>query len=228
MTDTFTASARRLGLVASVACVALILAYAATLAVGLSKLPSQQRPIDDPYFSVLEILIIALLLPMLALMSAVHAWAPPDAKANSRLAIVFTGLLAGVTGCVHFVILTVGHAAVDTGAPGMSLLFSFTWPSVAYALEIFAWDVLFALAMLFASQAFVGRGLVRRIRMLLLASGTMALVGLISVVAGDMRWRFIGIAGYVVVFPVAVTCIGVLFNRSAPGDTTSVNGTPTD
>ena len=204
-------SGRRLGLAAAVACVLVIMTYGGVLIAGLCALPSPQVPIGDPFFTILEILIIVLTLPLVALMSVVHAWAPQQAKVYSSMALVFIGLLAGVTACVHFVILTVGHAS---GADqDMAFLFSFTWPSVVYALDILAWDVFFALAVLCAAVVFSGGGLLRLIRVLLLLSGTMALVGLVSVVVGDMRWRFIGIAGYVLVFPLAVTCIGVLFFR---------------
>jgi uncharacterized membrane-anchored protein len=47
---------------------------------------------------------------MVALMAAVHAWAPADAKTLSLASIVFTGLLAGVTCLVHCSILTLSRA----------------------------------------------------------------------------------------------------------------------
>ena len=199
------------------------MAYGGVLIAGLRALPSPEVPIGDPFFTVLEILIIVLTLPLVALMSVVHAWAPQQAKVYSSMALVFMSLLAGVTACVHFVILTVG----DTSGANreMALLLSFTWPSVVYALDILAWDLFFALAVLCAAVVFSGSGLLRWIRTLLLLSGTMALVGLASVVVGDMRWRFIGIAGYVLVFPVAVTCIGVLFYR-LPSATSTVRPGP--
>jgi hypothetical protein len=69
------------------------------------------------------------------------------------------------------------------------LVFSFEWPSVAYALDILAWDVFFALSMLFAAPVFSGSRLSAWIRALMVASGSLALVGLSGVVAGDMRLR---------------------------------------
>jgi hypothetical protein len=39
---------------------------------------------------------------MVALMVAVHAWAPAQVKTLSLTAVVFMGLLAGVTCMVHF------------------------------------------------------------------------------------------------------------------------------
>ena len=213
---TFTASARRLGLVSAIGCVLLTSAYAATLVAGLRSLQAPHQPIGDPFFSMLEILIIALTPLMVALMGVAHAWAPIEAKVSSLLAVVFAGLLAGVTCSVHFVILTVGQHAASSGVAGMPLLFSFTWPSVAYALDILAWDVFFALAVLCAAPAFDGSRLARWIRALLVASGALALAGLSGVAAGDMRLRNIGIVGYVGVFPVAAGLMALLFHRATP------------
>jgi hypothetical protein len=201
---------------AAVACVLITCAYAVTLVAGLLSLPSPVAPIGDPFFSVLEILILALMPTMVALMGAVHAWAPTRAKVFGLLAVVFVSLLAGVTCSVHFVVLTVGRHAAASGSPGMPLLLSFTWPSVAYALDILAWDVFFALAALFAALVFRGSRLAAWVRALLLASGALALVGLSGVVVGDMRFRMIGVVGYAGVFPVAAGLMALLFHRTIP------------
>jgi hypothetical protein len=190
--------------------------YASTLVAGLRSLPTPQQPIRDPYFSILEILIILLAPLMVALIGAVHAWAPMDAKASTLLAVVFAGLLAGVTCSVHAVILLVGRHAASSEVAGMPLFFSFAWPSVPYALDILAWDVFFALAVLCAAPAFKGGGLAGLIRALLVTSGMLALAGLSGVAAGDMRLRGIGIVGYVGVFPVAVGLMALLFRRATP------------
>src|SRR5919199_3570774 len=102
----FTATARRLGIFSATATVILVVAYAVTLAVGLASLESPQEPIGDPMFTILEVLIILTMPAMVALMVAVHAWAPAHAKTLSLTSVVFMGLLAGVTCSVHFCILT--------------------------------------------------------------------------------------------------------------------------
>src|SRR3954468_17203500 len=105
----FTATAPSLGIFSATATVILLVAYAVTLAVGLSSLESPQQPIGDPMFTILEVLIIIMMPAMVALMVAVHAWAPMHAKTLSLTSVVFMGLLAGVTSIVHFVILTLSR-----------------------------------------------------------------------------------------------------------------------
>ena len=60
----------------------------------------------------------------------------------------------------------------------MPLLLSFKWPSIPYALDILAWDVFFALAVLFAAPVFTGNRLATWIRGLLVATGALSLAGL--------------------------------------------------
>ena len=64
---TWTASARRLGMVSAVGTVLLTAVYAATLGAGLLSLQSPQEPIGDPWFSILEIVIILTMPPMVAM-----------------------------------------------------------------------------------------------------------------------------------------------------------------
>ena len=159
MADDFSPTARRLGIVSAVAVVVLLLAYALTLSIGLLTLESPQQPIGDPMFSILEILIILIMPAMVALMVAVHAWAPERVKSLSLTAVVFMGLLATVTCSLHFVILTLSQQAAFADQPWWPLIMSFTWPSVAYAVDILAWDIFFPLSMLFAAPVFGGRRL---------------------------------------------------------------------
>jgi hypothetical protein len=212
----FTSSARCIGIGSALSVAVLSGVYAVALVVGLRSLPSPEQPIGDPLFSILELLILLLMPAIVAMMVAVHAWARPDAKAFSLLAVVFVGVLAGVTCSVHFVILVVGRQVVLAGPAVMRRLLSFEWPSVAYALDILAWDVFFALSVLCAAPAFDGSRLARWIRALLVASGVLALAGLGGVVVGDMRLRNVGIVGYAGVFPVAAALMALLFQRASP------------
>lgn len=211
-----TPAARRLGITAALGVVLLLSGYAATLAVGFASLDSPDQPIGDPMFSILEILIILMMPALVALMVAVHAWAAEDVKALSLTALMFMSLLAVVTASVHFLVLTLSRQPEFARQSWAPLVFSFRWPSVAYALDILAWDVLFPLSMFFAAPVFGGRRLTGWIRIAMLASGMLALVGLAGVVTGDMQLRNIGILGYVPVFLVVAVLLAVLFRRTAP------------
>jgi hypothetical protein len=212
----FTASARRLGIVSAVGTVLLSAAYSATLVAGLLSLQSSQEPIGDPLLSILEILIILIMPLMVALTVSVHAWARAESKVFSLMALVFVSLLAGLTCSVHFVILTVGHPAAFSGLAWMPLFLSFKWPSVCYALDILAWDVFFALFVLFAAPVFSGNRLATSIRVLLVASGTLALAGLSGVIDGNIQLRIIGVVGYAGVFPVVALLLAILFHQATP------------
>ena len=94
-------------------------------------------------------------------------------------------LLAGITSSVHFVILTLSRQIDAAGLPWLPLFLSFTWPSVPYTSDILAWDVFFALAMLFAAPVFTGGRLETTMRILLIVSGVLSLVGLLGVPLPD-------------------------------------------
>jgi hypothetical protein len=212
----FTPTARRLGLYSAVITVILIVAYAVTLSIGLLSLTSPDQPIGDPLFSILEVLIIVMMPAMVVLMIAVHAWAPPHLKTLSLAAVLFMGLVAGVTCCIHFVILTLSRQAAIAGQSWFPLLFAFKWPSVAYALDILGWDVFFPLSMLFAAAVFSGSRLAASIRWSMIVSGVLALAGLIGVAFGDMQLRNVGIVGYVGVFLLVAVLLAILFQREKP------------
>lgn len=146
----FTRSARRLGIASALGFLCLRVVYDVTLGVGLSSLPSPAQQIGDPYFSALEVLIILMMPPLVTLMLAVHAWAPSHAKVFTLTALIFTTLLAGLTTSLHVVVLIVSRQAALAELSWLPVSTSFQWPSVAYALDILAWDVFFALSMLFA------------------------------------------------------------------------------
>ncbi len=194
----------------------MLVAYAVTLVVGLLSLESPEEPIGDPMFTILEILIIIMMPAMVALMVAVHAWAPMHAKTLTLTSVVFMGLLAGVTSVVHFCVLSLSRQPEFAGQSWLPMVLSFKRPSVVYALDILAWDIFFPLSMLFAAPVFWGSRLAAWIRVLMIASGVLAFAGLSGIVVGDMQLQNIGIVGYVGVFLVVATLLAVLFYRATP------------
>lgn len=74
----FTRQHRMLGRIASFAVFSLLIAYAVTLVLGFLSLKSPQDPIGDPFFSILELLIVVIAPLMVIVMIAVHAYASPE------------------------------------------------------------------------------------------------------------------------------------------------------
>ena len=208
--------ARRFGRAAAVAFLIASLSYTIVLAIGLLRLPTAADPIRGPLFVVLELLILALGPLLVALAVAIHAWADVEVQVYSLCGVVGMSLAALVTCSLHFVSVAIGTQAAMTAWPALPLLLSFTWPSIAYALDVLAWDVFFPFGALALAMVFRGTRLTDWIRRLLLGSAVLAFAGLSGVLLNNMAWRNLGIVGYAVVFPVAVALIAILFRRPAP------------
>ena len=221
--EKFTSSHRVIGRIAALSVFALGVAYAITTALGFLSLESPQDPIGPPYVTLMELLILPLAALYLITMVAIHAYARPEAKIFSLIALAFMIVLAAITTSVHFVILAIGPQLEATGQSWVPFVITFTWPSILYTLDILAWDWFFALSLIFASVVFTGGKLERAIRMLLIVSGVLSLAGLIGVPLADMQIRNVGIIGYAVVSPIAFLLIGVLFGRMrTASDTTEI------
>jgi hypothetical protein len=204
----FTPQHQKIGQIAAWAVFGLGLLYVATTVLGLLSLESAQDPIGDPFFTLMELLTIAIAPLMVVTLAAVHGYARPEAKVYSLMALIFIALMAGITSGVHFVILSVSRQIEAAELPSAALLFSFRWPSVAYALDILAWDWFFALAMLCAAPVFKVDPLEKAVRVLMVVSGVLSLVGLVGVPLGNMQVRMVGVVGYGVVAPVAFLLLG--------------------
>lgn len=209
----FTPQHRKIGQIAAGAVFGLGLLYVAITILGLLALESAQEPIGDPFFTLMELLTIAIAPLMVVTLIAVHGYARPEAKMYSLTALIFMALMAGITSSVHGVILAVSRPIASAGLTSAALLFSFRWPSVAYALDILAWDWFFALAMLCAAPVFQAGRLEKTVQVLMVVSGVLSLAGLVGVPLGNMQVRLVGVVGYGLVAPVAFLLMGSLWGR---------------
>ena len=214
MSEEFTRSQRMLGSFAAFSVCLLLIAYLFTLVLGFMSLKSPADPIGDPYFTILELLIVVMAPLMILVMVSVHYKSSPGTRMYSLLAVVFMTIMAVITCGVHFVILTVSRSLASDGFPWTTQFFSFVWPSVTYALDILAWDLFFALSMICASAVFRKGRLEGATRALMVISGILSLAGFIGVALADMNLRNIGIIGYAVV-PIGIfLLLGIVFWRS--------------
>lgn len=191
----------------------IIVIYLVTLILGFLSLKSPDDPIVDPYFSILELLIILLAPMMVFCMVLVHKSTPEKLKTYSLTALIFMSIMVCITTCLHFMILTLSRQEVFSGQTWSSLVFSFTWPSLAYSIDILAWDFFFALSMLFLSATFRKKGLEKRIQIFLIISGILSLIGILGIPMNNMQVRNIGIAGYTIFAIVVFILLGFVFKR---------------
>jgi len=152
---------------------------------------------------------------MVLTMAAVHACAPRGRRACSAAALALMALLAGVTGSIHFVTLTVVRRLDASTAARLAPILSFRWPSVFFALDLLAWDVFLGLSLVLAASVFRGGAPQRRVRFALAAAGTLCLTGTLGPLLGELRLQVVAILGYAFVFPVACLLLGLLFRQTA-------------
>ena len=198
---------------ASVAVFSIV--YGSVLLAGLLTLPSPAAQIQEPWFSLMEVLIILIAPSMVAFTSAIHASAAEQDQSMALAAVAFMSMCSGVTCVVHFATLTLGHHPAIAAQSWARLVFSFQWPSVAYALDILAWDIFFPLGALLAASTIHGAGRARAARRVMFASAALAFCGLAGVPLGNMQVRNLGIIGYALLFPVSAALMAMVFRRSA-------------
>ena len=205
----------RVGTVSGFAVSAFCSVYAAILAIGLISLSSPDQAIQNPWFTLMEVLILCIAPAMVGLTVGLYYWTSAERKPLAMLSVLFMSMCVAVTSCVHFAVLVLSRHTTFAGSDWTALVFSFKWPSVMYALDILAWDVFFPLAALFAAFAVHGSGLARLARILLFGSAALAFIGLAGVPLANMSIRNVGIIGYVVLFPIASFLLALIFRRSA-------------
>jgi hypothetical protein len=192
---------------------ALAVTYVAVMALGFVAAGDIDAPLADPAFAIMELLILVQTPLIVLLFGTIHRYAAPPFRTFSLAALVLVAVMACITLCVHFVLLTVGRQVPQSLLPAFDQFFSFKWPSVAYALDILAWDYCFGLALLLAAPAFGRDPAERAVRTGLVLAGILCLAGLLGVLTANMQIRNVGIAGYGVVFPVVTLLIARLFGR---------------
>jgi hypothetical protein len=199
-------------------------AYVPAMAAGVVAVGGFSAPIRDPYQAVMELLIFPSAVALIVAFAALHAYAPAPKKTLSLSALVLVTLMAGITICVHLIVLTVGRQANEATLPGFKMLFSWTWPSMIYALDIAAWDFCLGAGLLLAAAVFSGDPLAARVRRGLTISGLLCLGGLLGAALGDMNIRNIGVLGYAFVLPIVMLRMGRLFAATPAVDDRAAAG----
>ena len=207
-------SALWVGFGSAVLLVVLESLYALALFLGLSALEEPSEPIGDPYFSVMEILILLIMPVMVSLAVSVQATCAANRRHFALAAVVFVAISTAITSSVHASVLFLSR---DPAFAGLDHVFSFEWPSVVYVLDILAWDFFFAFFAICLALSFERGGVEGWARRLLLLSGVLAFLGLWGAAIGDMAVRNIGIVGYVGVFTLGMCPLALrMWRRARP------------
>jgi hypothetical protein len=217
----FTAQHRAIGMAAAWAAFIVMQVYSITSGVGFLSLKSPQDSIGPPFLPIMALLIVVMAPLMVATMVAVHAYAAPERKIYGAMALAFIILLAGTTSSINFAVLIVSGQADAAGAPWLPLFLPYKWPTVAYAMDIFAWDWFYALSMLCAAPILRGHRLAQMTRLVMSISGGLSLLGLIVLPLAAMPAIGISIVGWGVAGSVVFLLLAVVLGRTqpAPGDT---------
>ena len=201
MAESVDGPTRRLHYWSGLAIVALYIAYALATIGGFLQLGSSDEPISDPWFAAMEWIILVLCPAILIFLSSLAGIVPPDRRAWVLAAIANAAIALGLSAALHAMLLCIDrtHPLVADGGA-----LSFTWPSIAYAIDILAWDWFFAVAMLCCGISLRGEPTMHLAANMFFFGGTLAMVGLAGPLTGSMPIRNIGIAGYAVFFPCSV------------------------
>ena len=199
----------KVGLFSSWSICILLLLYVPITVIGILSLSSPLDQIPNPYFTLMEIIIL-LIAPILTIaMASIYLNSKDDVKIYGLIALISMAIMTIITSAVHFVVWTSSRQIQTLGFLKSELLFSFTWPSVVYALDILAWDWFFALAMIFAALTFNDK----KLRIVFIASGIISILGLLGVPLANMNVRNIGIIGYTIVAGIAFFMLGLKFKK---------------
>lgn len=187
--------------------------YLIITVLGFLSLKSPQEQIPDPFFTIMEIMSILISLSMaISLTALFFVQTSKTKKMIGLVSLLLMYLVTCITSCVHFVVLSFRSSSSISMSQYETFL-SFQWPSVVYALDILAWDWFYALSILFAAFLFGQDRMGKVIRILLIISAVLSLVGLLGVPLENMNIRNIGIIGYAVIGPFTFLLIGRTFNK---------------
>jgi hypothetical protein len=173
-----------------------------------------QGILSEPYLTIAEVLTAVSAPLLIVLMASIHISAPQSAKVFSLSAFGWMVLLAGTTCIVHFVNLTLWRQIGIQQKTDYILMLGWEWPSMMYAIELLAWHFFFGLSVFFAGLAFKGHGLLKAVRIALLTTGLLCIVGLAGPLVGDLVWRLPGVFGYGIVFPITCAMIARVFKNA--------------
>jgi hypothetical protein len=207
-------AARRLGIVSASAVAGVGVLYVGVIALWLVVEATPRAPIGDPYLAVMEGLTILSALGILGLILALWRFVEAARRLFALATLLFGSFGAVLTLAVHFVQLT---AVRQLWQAGQLSDYRLIWPSMLFAVEYLAWDVLVGLTMACAGLALPATAKAVSARRALLGGGALCLVGVIGPLSGWMLVQNVAVFGYAIVLPVAAALLARLFYTTPSG-----------
>jgi hypothetical protein len=170
----WTTTNRRIGTWSATSVAAIAFVYVIVGIIGVVARPPGSHALRqvDPYLAILEALIMLAAVGLVVMMAAVYGCGPSERKICSLAALAFMISFAVLTCSIHFASLSVGRQ-IDPKA--LAVLFQQlsvnSWPALAMAVELLAWDFFMGLSLLFAAPVFRGDRLQDRIRIGMIGAG---------------------------------------------------------
>ena len=212
----FTSRDRVLGMVAAWTAFVVNEAYAVTSGLGYLSARAPAAQISDPYLSIMCLLIV-LMSPFLVLtMVAVHRYTAAENKTYGLAALAFMILLAGMTSSVNFALFAVARQPAPAASLWVLSFIPSGWPPLPQALDFFAWDWFFGLSMLLAAPVFRGGRLANAVRVLMLITGALCILGFVWLLVSPAQAAIIGTLGWGVAGPIVFLLLANFFTRLKP------------
>jgi hypothetical protein len=168
---------------------------------------------NGPYLTVMALLVV-LMGPFLILsMSVIHNYARQEQKTYSLAALGLMIACIAITSCNNFMLLIVSKQPNLFSESFQSLFLPCKWPTPVFVLDNFVWDWFFGVSMLLISPLFGGNILKNILRIILITSGVLCILGLIWIAISPDQAVIIGILGWGAAGPIAFLLLAKVFER---------------
>ncbi len=166
-----------------------------------------------PYLTVMALLVV-LMGPFLILsMSVIHHYARQEHKAYSLAALGLMIACIAITSCNNFMLLVVSQQPNLFSESFQALFLPCKWPAPVFILDNFVWDWFFGVSMLLISPIFDGSKLRTFLRIILITSGVLCILGLAWMAISPAQAIIIGILGWGAAGPIAFLLLAKVFER---------------
>lgn len=211
METTLTAHSRKIALTSFWTTFAVNEVYAIVSAIAFA---SQGSAVESgPYLTAMALLVV-LMGPFLILsMSVIHNYARQEHKTYTLAALGFMIACIAITSCNNFMLLIVSKQPNLFSESFQALFLPCKWPTPVFILDNFVWDWFFGVSMLLISPLFGGSLLKRFLRIILIISGVLCILGLVWITISPDQAVIIGILGWGAAGPIAFLLLAKVFER---------------